>query len=97
KHVANNIAVTLTGLALGGAQATDYTIAPPSLSANIIPAPLTVTGITASNKVYDAGPSATLNKAGAGVSGVLSGDAVTLNTSATVGAFAGRNAGTNVP
>jgi hypothetical protein len=55
---------------------------------------LTVSGITASDKVYDATTAATLNTAGATLSGVLNGDKVTLNTAGATGAFADKNAGT---
>ena len=55
---------------------------------------LTVSGITASNKVYDASTSATLNLSKAGLKTVLTGDVVTLNTTAAKGAFASKTVGT---
>src|SRR4029077_7218403 len=89
KDVANNITVTVSGLTLGGAQAGDYTLTQPTTAANITPAPLTVTGITASDKVYDSTTSGTLNTGSAALAGtVYSGDVVTLVTSGATGAFA---------
>jgi hypothetical protein len=55
---------------------------------------LTVSGITASNKVYDASTTATLNLSKAALKTVLAGDVVTLNTSAAKGAFASKTVGT---
>ncbi len=54
---------------------------------------LTVTGITANNKVYDGNLAATLNLGGAALVGVLPGDDVTLVTSGASGAFANKNVG----
>jgi autotransporter-associated beta strand protein len=54
KNVGIAIPVTVTGLALGGTQAGNYTLTQPTgLTANITPAMLTVTGVTVNNKVYD--------------------------------------------
>jgi len=55
---------------------------------------LTVSGITASNKVYDASTTATLNLSKAALKTVLAGDVVTLNTTAAKGAFATKIVGT---
>ena len=53
--VGNGIAVTVSGLALSGANAGNYTLTQPAtLAANITPAGVTIlAGITANNKVYD--------------------------------------------
>jgi hypothetical protein len=64
---------------------------------SVLPAPLTVSGITASNKVYDATTTATLNTAGATLAGVIAGDTVTLNTSGATGMFAAKDVGNNIP
>ncbi len=60
---------------------------------------LTVTGITASNKVYDGTTSATINTASAALVGVVSGDTVNLNTASATGAFLTKTVGSgkNVP
>ena len=43
----------MSGLALAGTASGNYTLTQPTTTANITAAPLTVTGITAGNKVYD--------------------------------------------
>jgi hypothetical protein len=48
---------------------------------------LTVTGITAADKLYDGTAAATLNTAGAVLAGVVPGDDVTLNIAGAAGAF----------
>jgi hypothetical protein len=94
KDVGNGITVLVSGLTLGGAQAGDYTLLPPPATmANITPATLTATGITANNKVYDATTKATLNASGAALAGVFAGDAVILNTAGATGTFASKDVG----
>jgi hypothetical protein len=78
KDVATGIAVTISGLALSGPQAVNYTLTQPTTTANITPAPLTVTGITASDKAYDATTAAALNTSAASLVGVYPGDTVGL-------------------
>lgn len=84
--------VTATGYTLGGADAVKYNLSaqPSGITANITAAPLTVTGVTASNKVYNATTAATL--AGGSLTGVLGSDVVTLT--AGTGAFANKTVGT---
>lgn len=55
---------------------------------------LTVTGVSASNKVYDGTTAATLTTSGAALSGVASGDTVTLATGGASGLFANATVGT---
>src|SRR5438552_3929507 len=55
---------------------------------------LTVSGVTASNKTYDAGTSATLNTGSAALVGVVSGDTVTVDSTGASGTFANKNVGT---
>ena len=64
-----------------------------SLTLTVARAALTVTGITAENKVYDTTSAATLVTAGANLVGVAGGDIVTLDASAAAGAFSDANAG----
>ncbi|TXT33778.1 MAG: Large exoproteins involved in heme utilization or adhesion, partial [Comamonadaceae bacterium] len=59
------------------------------------PRPLTVSGITADAKVYDATTAATLNIGTASFSGILPGDTVSITPGAITGAFADKNAGSN--
>ncbi len=91
--VGNGITVLVSGLTLAGADAGNYTITPPTTTANITAIALTVTGITANNKVYDGTTSASLNPAGALLQGVLSGDLVTLVVTNATGAFTSAAAG----
>ncbi|MDD5681585.1 MAG: YDG domain-containing protein, partial [Candidatus Omnitrophica bacterium] len=55
---------------------------------------MTVTGITANNKVYDGTTTATINTGSAAIVGKVSGDSVTLNTASASGAFIDPNVGT---
>ena len=53
KDVAKNIPVSVSGLTLGGTQGGEYTLTQPTTTANITPATLIATGVTANNKVYN--------------------------------------------
>jgi len=91
KNVGTGIAVT-AGDSLGGSAAGNYVLTQPGgLTANITPASLTVSGETASNKVYDSTTTAALS--GGALVGVLGGDTVTLNQAGT---FASKNVGTGI-
>jgi len=79
--------VQVTGLTLAGADAGNYTLTQPQVFANITPAQLTVTGITAGDKVYDANTVATLNVAAAALVGAIGDDVVTLSTAGASGTF----------
>ena len=86
--------VNVSGASLsdGTGLASNYSLGNPTgVSASIIAKALTVTGITADNKVYDATTAATLNLAGAGFTGLVGGDDLSL-VSAN-GAFSDKNAG----
>ena len=65
-----------------------------ALSQGVTPATLTVTGISASDKIYDGTTMATLTGTPGTLMGVLNGDTVTLGGTA-VGTFADPNVGTN--
>ena len=92
KNVANGKTVTVSGASLTGVDAINYTVvAPAGLTANITPATLTVTGLTASNKVYNATTAATLTGTGV-LSGVLLTDAVNLAGTVS-GVFLDKNVG----
>jgi autotransporter-associated beta strand protein len=73
------------------------TSAPQSVTVN--PITLTVTGVTAENKQYDATTTATININGATLVGVLPADQgnVTLNDANVSGAFSSPNVGIGVP
>ena len=84
----NTAGLTLTN---GTGLASDYTFSGGTHTAAITPKPLNISGITAANKVYDGTTSATINTAGTIYSGIISGDAVTVNAT---GVFANKNVAT---
>ena len=91
QNVGTGIAITSTST-LSGAQAGNYTLTQPTgLTANITAKALTITGAAANNKAYDGTTAATISGT---LSGVIAGDAVTLNGTGT---FASPNAGTGIP
>jgi uncharacterized protein YfiM (DUF2279 family) len=97
KNVSTDKPVTVTGLALGGAASANYTLVDPTnVTANITAAGLTVGGVTAVSKVYDATTNAELNGT-AILDGVVSGDDVSLATGDVSASFAGPNVGTGLP
>ena len=83
--VAGATTVTFNGLSTANG---NYSITAPTYAATITRKGLTVTGITASSKVYDGTPAATLNTGSAALSGNLDGGNVTLSTGGASGAFA---------
>ena len=88
KNVGTGKAVTVSGLSISGADAANYSLTQPTLSADITAATLTITGVTASNKTYNRSTVATLNTGSAALSGVYGGDTVTLDSTAATGSFA---------
>jgi len=92
KNAGTGVAVTVTDT-LGGTGAGNYTIVEPTITANISPLAVTVTGEAAANKVYDATTTATLS--GGALNGVLAGDASTV-TLVQSGSFATKNVGTGI-
>jgi hypothetical protein len=95
KAAGNSRPVSLSGLILSGVDAGNYTLALPSLSANITPATLTVSGLTASNKVYDGTTAATVTGTPV-LAGDISGDTVSI-TGAAMGTFADKTVGNKKP
>ena len=93
KNVASNILVNTSGFTLGGANAANYTLIQPVISAGIIPANLTITGLT-TNKVYDGILSTILNTSSAILVGVIAPDNVFLNATGASATFADKNVGT---
>ena len=85
--------MTVSGLTLLGDDAAKYTLTQPTTNADITAASLTVTGITASDKVYDGTTSATLDTSSATLAGAIIGDDVTLDLTGMTAAFADSNAG----
>ncbi|NBQ65872.1 MAG: hypothetical protein EBT95_10200, partial [Verrucomicrobia bacterium] len=91
--VANGKAVTVTGYFVTGTDAGNYAIRQPTnLTANITPKSLTLTGLAATNKVYDGSTHVALT--GGTLSGVIGSDDVQLSGTAA-GSVANANVGTN--
>ena len=89
------ITVNISGLTLEGDDSENYSLTQPATTANITQKALSATGITASNKVYDSTTDATLNYTGAGWTGLIGGDSVTLEQTGT-GTFASEHVGTGI-
>ncbi len=81
----------------GGTLLTNYVL-PTALTGpgTITKAPLTITGVTATNKVYDGTRADTLAVAGAALVGIKGSDALTLGAGGATGLFATANAANNV-
>ena len=89
KNVGNAKAVSLFGFTLTGADAANYRLVQPAdVQANITVPTLTITGVTALNKVYDQTRTALLT--GGAINPLLGDDAVLVTTGAT-GLFADGN------
>ena len=99
KNVGNSLGVTVTGLALTGAQAADYSLNSTSAVGNIgaiTPKALTAALMGTITKTYDGTINATLTSANyAALTGVISGDTVALNTP-TTGTYASKNVGNSL-
>ena len=94
KNVGTNKAVALSGVTLSGADADNYTAATPTgITASISPRELTVTGLTALDKVYDRTATATLTGTGT-LLGAIADDAIALDESIRAGVFSNKDAGT---
>ncbi|MFD1787105.1 beta strand repeat-containing protein [Sphingomonas floccifaciens] len=92
RNVGTNKSVTLSGYTLAGTDAGNYTLTlPTGLTGAITRATLAVTGVTATNKVYDGGLTATIS---GGTVTPFSGDTVTLDRSAVTAAFGTKAVGT---
>ncbi|WP_313600179.1 YDG domain-containing protein [Epilithonimonas vandammei] len=89
KNANSNITVNITGLALAGAQAGNYILTQPTATADITKASLTVSGLSANNKVYDGTDTATFN--GGTPNGIIGTDVVTI--SSVAGTFDNATAG----
>jgi filamentous hemagglutinin family protein len=92
KNVGINKTVNLTGVSITGADAANYTLnGVAGVNGSITPLSLTVTGVAASNKVYDATTLASLT--GSAVVAALPND--TVNVIGGAGAFADKNVAQN--
>src|SRR5439155_14616407 len=98
KNIDTEKPVTVTEYTISGADAGNYTVSQPTrLAADITAKNLTITGAAANSKVYDRTATAMLNFGSANLVGVVSPDAVTINSSAALGTFADKNVGTAQP
>jgi hypothetical protein len=96
KSVGTNKPVSVSTISISGTDAQNYSAnSTASATANITAKTLTVTGITAADKVYDATTTASLNTVTGVLAGVISGDTVTLNAASALAAFADKNVGSN--
>jgi hypothetical protein len=96
-NVGTNIAVTMSNLALTGDDASNYTVTDASnATADITAKAITVTGITAADKVYDGTTTATVDGSSATLINAVVGDTVSFDDSNLTGAFAQSNVGTNI-
>jgi len=96
KNAGSNKAVAISGITLGGSDAGNYTLAGNTATANASISKATissVSGIAATDKVYDGTRAAELNTGGAGFSGMVEGDSLTVATAS--GEFSDKNAGTD--
>jgi hypothetical protein len=93
-NAGTGIVITTTGYTLTGANAGNYTLAQPSLSANITAQELTIIGLTGDNKAFDGNTNATATGTAA-LSGVVGADDVTLSGT-PVFTFASANVGTGI-
>ncbi|WP_288393225.1 YDG domain-containing protein [uncultured Herbaspirillum sp.] len=100
KNVQSGAALaSVTGLSLGsssnGGLASNYNaLGTSGSSISVTAKALTMSGVTASDKVYDGSTTATLNTSGVSFFGIVGGDDVSLGGSG-VGSFANKNVGTN--
>jgi YDG domain len=95
-NVGNNIAINTSSLILGGADAGNYFALPiVGLTGNITAKPLTITGLTANNKVFDGTTTASLFGT-AVLNGAVLTDNVSLSGTANA-TFNNRNIGTVKP
>ena len=97
KDVGMNKAVTVTGFTLSGTDAGNYTVTDASgATATITAKDISLVGLTATNKVYDGNVIAAISSYGA-LSGVVGGDDVEVNSSASTATFTSADAGTAKP
>ncbi|MBC3541805.1 T9SS type A sorting domain-containing protein [Rufibacter sp. H-1] len=94
KHVGNNKPITVNGLSISGAVANNYTLSNLSASTtgSITPRSLTVTGLSADSKEYDATTQVHGFSGTATLNNKVQGDDISL-TGSPVGTFSSKNAG----
>ena len=96
KDVGNGKTVTVSSISIsGGSDSANYNLVTTSgtTTANVTAKPLTLSGLTADNKIYDGGTVATISSYGS-LTGIILGDIVTLNSSGANSDFDNKNFGT---
>ena len=93
KNVGTGKSVVVSGLTINGADSGNYTLTQPTTTANITAKTLTVSGVTASSKIYDGTTTATVDTTSAALVGAENGDTVTLVTRSASGTFASSTVG----
>ena len=99
KDIGTTKPITIAGITISGTDMGNYTLTQPATSATITAKELTVTGITAANRTYDATTYATelLVKTSATLIGKQGSDDVALITTNAAGTFATKDIGTTKP
>jgi filamentous hemagglutinin family protein len=96
KNAATGKTVNVSGIAVTGADAGNYTFnTSATTAADITARAITVSGITANTKVYDSTTSATLNLGAVNFGGIISGDTIGITTGSISGSFTDKNVGIN--
>jgi hypothetical protein len=95
--VDNGKTVTFSGISLSGASSANYSIANEAMTAtaNITPAPVTISGLVAASKQFDGSTAAVIGGAPT-ISGLIGSDASTLTGGVVSGAFSSASAGTRI-
>ena len=96
RNAGTNLGYGINNIALSGADAGNYYLTSAALSGNngvITPKSITVSGITADNRIYDGTTAATLTTTGYAFNGAIAGDTVILDPSSYSALFANRNVG----
>jgi hypothetical protein len=95
--VDNGKTVTFSGISLSGASSANYSIANEAMTAtaNITPAPVTISGLVAASKQFDGSTAAVIGGTPT-ISGLIGSDASTLTGDVVSGAFASASAGTRI-
>ena len=93
KNAGNGKTIITSGYTITGADANNYTLTsqPSGITANITPIPVSITGVSVNNKVYNGNTAATLN--GGSLTGIISPDLVVLAKG--TGSFTDKNVGSN--
>ncbi|HVI56281.1 MAG TPA: YDG domain-containing protein [Luteibacter sp.] len=99
-NVGNNKSVTATGFQLVGSKAANYDLVLPSdITGSITPKALTISGVSAVSKVYDATLNASLAYTNLALNGLVNSTDtanISLLTAGATGAFASKNVGNGI-